>query len=139
MLEGKRAIVTGGASGIGEAICRRFAQEKAVVAVCDVDLEGAKRVAEEIGGYAYRVDISNYTEVEKAFSKIVEELKNIHILVNNAGITKDTLLLKMKEEDWDRVLDVNLKGTFNCSKAIVRYMLKAVSYTHLTLPTKRIV
>ena len=120
----RKAIVTGGASGIGAAISRRFAQEGALVAVCDIDLEGAKKIADEIKGHPYRLDVSNYKEVEKTISEIAQKFGTIHILVNNAGINRDTLLLRMSEEDWDRVLSVNLKGAFNCSKAVIRYMMK---------------
>lgn len=123
-LKDRIAVITGGASGIGAAISRKFAQEGALVAVCDIDLEGARKIADEIKGHPYRFDVSNYKEVEKTISEIVNKLGTIHILVNNAGITRDTLLLRMSEEDWDRVLAVNLKGAFNCSKAVVRYMLK---------------
>ncbi len=128
-LKGKKVIVTGAGSGIGKAIAKRFAEEENLVAVCDVNLESVNRIAKEIEimgakGLPYKVDVSNFTEVTETVKKIADNFGGIEILVNNAGITKDTLLLRMSEEDFDRVIAVNLKGTFNFSKACSKYMIK---------------
>jgi len=128
-LKGKRVIVTGAGSGIGKAIARKFAEAGALIAVCDVNEETAQVVAKEIeiiGAKAipYRIDVGNFTEVAEIMEKIVQDFGSIEILINNAGITKDALLLRMKEEDFDNVIRVNLKGTFNFTRACVKYLLK---------------
>jgi 3-oxoacyl-[acyl-carrier protein] reductase len=128
-LKGKKVIVTGAGSGIGKAIAKRFAEEENLVAVCDVNLESVTRIAKEIEimgakSLPYKVDVSNFTEVTETVKKIAENFGGIEILVNNAGITKDTLLLRMSENDFDKVIAVNLKGTFNFSKACSKYMIK---------------
>ncbi|MDH5186502.1 MAG: 3-oxoacyl-[acyl-carrier-protein] reductase [candidate division WOR-3 bacterium] len=128
-LKGKKVVVTGAGSGIGKAIAKRFAEEEALIAVCDVNLETANLVAKEIGiigakGLPYKVDVSSFTDVTAAVKKIAEALGGIEILINNAGITKDTLLLRMSEEDFDKVIGVNLKGTFNFTKACTKYLIK---------------
>jgi len=128
-LEGRVAIITGAARGIGKAIALLFAREGANPVIVDIDLDGAKKVSEELNSMgrdsiALRVDISKIMEVEEMTKEIVKKYNRIDILVNNAGITRDALLIKMKEEDWDRVLDINLKGTFNCIQAVSRIMLK---------------
>jgi len=129
LLEGKVALVTGGARGIGRAIALLFAKEGADIAVADVNLQQAENTAKEIGSFgrqaiALQVDITDYGKVEEAVNKILDKLGKVDILVNNAGITKDNLLLRMSEAEWDAVLDVNLKGTFNCIKAVSRPMIK---------------
>jgi 3-oxoacyl-[acyl-carrier protein] reductase len=130
-LEGKKAIVTGGNRGIGRAIALRLADEGADVAVCaSRSLESAEAVAEEIrakGREAMAVagDVSVSGEVDALIKDVLASFGSVDILVNNAGINKDGLLMRMKEEDWDAVLDVNLKGAFLCSKAISRTMMKA--------------
>jgi len=128
-LKGKRVIVTGAGSGIGKAIARKFAEAGALIAVCDVNEETAQVVAKEIeiiGAKAipYKIDVGNYKEVAEIVEKIVQDFGSIEILINNAGITKDALLLRMKEEDFDNVIRVNLKGTFNFTRACVKYLLK---------------
>lgn len=128
-LKGKKVIVTGAGSGIGKAIAKRFAEEDSLIAVCDINLETINLVAKEIeiiGAKAipYKVDVSSFEEVTATVNKIVEALGGIEILVNNAGITKDTLLLRMSEQDFDKVIAVNLKGTFNFTKACAKYMIK---------------
>lgn len=132
-LEGKRAIVTGGSRGIGRAIALRLADEGADVAVCASSSAGsAEAVAEEIrakGRQALgcQADVSNAAQVAALISETLEAFCSIDILVNNAGINRDGLLIRMKEEDWDSVLDVNLKGAFLCTKAVARLMMKARS------------
>jgi 3-oxoacyl-[acyl-carrier protein] reductase len=128
-LEGKVALVTGGAQGIGKVTALHLASKGADVAVSDINIEGALKTAEEIEdlgrrGLALEGDVSNPADAEVIVAKTVERLGGIDILVNNAGITRDKLLLRMTEGDWDAVLNVNLKGTFNCTKAAVKHMVK---------------
>lgn len=128
-LSSRVAIVTGGGQGIGKAIALKLASYGADVAVVDVNLEKAEEVAKEIRNMgrramALKVDVVSVKETEEMAEKVYKELEAIHILINNAGITKDGLLLRMKEEDWDAVMNVNLKGAFNCTKATLKYMTK---------------
>lgn len=128
-LSSRVAIVTGGGQGIGKAIALKLASYGADVAVVDVNLEKAEEVAKEIRNMgrramALKVDVVSVKETEDMAEKVYKELEAIHILINNAGITKDGLLLRMKEEDWDAVMNVNLKGAFNCTKATLKYMTK---------------
>jgi 3-oxoacyl-[acyl-carrier protein] reductase len=129
LLKDKVAMVTGGAQGIGRAICLLFAREGADVAVCDVNLPQAQETVAQIEAQARKalavqMDVTSSTSVEDGLVKILDKLTKVDILVNNAGITKDTLILRMSEADWDAVLNVNLKGTFNCIKAVSRPMVK---------------
>ena len=126
-LANKVAIVTGGGRGIGQAIALRLAREGAKVAICDVQNseETAARI-EELGGaaLALKVDITVESQVKEAVETILSQWGTIDILVNNAGITRDGLLMRMQESEWDTVLDVNLKGAFLFSRAVLRPMLK---------------
>lgn len=131
-LKDKTAIVTGGAQGIGKAICERLAGEGAKIAVFDIDLDSATSLAQSIkdrGGLAQalKIDVSSFQEVEQGVNKVIEQFSTIDILVNNAGITKDNLFIKMSEEEWDRVIQINLKGAFNLCKSVARIMLKQKS------------
>jgi 3-oxoacyl-[acyl-carrier protein] reductase len=126
-LEKKVAIVTGGGSGIGRATVLQFANEGAKVAVCDINEDAAKTVAEECKGKgceaeAFKLDVSNKENVEQVVKSVVERFGRLDILVNNAGITKDAFAAKMTEDQWDNVLDVNLKGTFLCCQAVIPIM-----------------
>jgi 3-oxoacyl-[acyl-carrier protein] reductase len=124
--EGRVAIVTGAAAGIGKAIAVRLAAEGARVVVGDVDQPGAQETAAAIGaGHAVAVgcDVTQADQA-KALVEAADHYGGVDILVNNAGIARDSLLLRMKEEDWDAVLNVNLKGAFQCTKAALRGMLK---------------
>ncbi|MBM7581225.1 3-oxoacyl-[acyl-carrier protein] reductase [Caldicoprobacter guelmensis] len=129
-LEGKTALVTGASRGIGRAIALYLAELGAQVAVNYSSSEQrALEVVEAIqekGGRAIAVkaDVSNPQEVEAMFERVLEEFGDLDILVNNAGITRDGLLIRMKQEDWDAVLDTNLKGVYNCSKAAAKIMIK---------------
>jgi 3-oxoacyl-[acyl-carrier protein] reductase len=128
-LAGKVALVTGAAQGIGRAIALLLAQNGADIVVSDINLEKAEETAKEIEGtgqraMAIKVDVVHSEEVERMVQTILERFGHIDILVNNAGIARDKLILRMTEEDWDAVLNVNLKGTFNCTKAVVRHMSK---------------
>lgn len=129
LLENQVAVVTGGGRGIGESIARRLAGEGAAIAVCDVMLENAKQVADSLSqagakSLAYAVNVTDGKQVAQVCEKIVADLGRVDILVNNAGITRDNLLLRMSEQDWDLVLDVNLKGAFLFAKSVVPAMMK---------------
>jgi 3-oxoacyl-[acyl-carrier protein] reductase len=125
----KVALVTGAAQGIGAATARRLAEEGAAVAVVDLTAERGEAVAAQIrekGGTAraYGCDVADPEAVEAVFAQIAEELGGLHILVNNAGITRDNLFFKMPKADWDAVLTVNLTSVFNCAQAAQTYMVK---------------
>jgi 3-oxoacyl-[acyl-carrier protein] reductase len=122
-------LITGASQGIGEEIAYCLAKEGSILALFDVQDEKLTTVTSKInqnGGKAlsFHVDVSKNKEVEEAVEKVIEELGKIDFLVNNAGITRDSLLMRMKEEEWDKVIEVNLKGTFNVSKAVIRNMIK---------------
>jgi len=126
---GKVAVVTGGSRGIGRAIAFMLAAEGAKVMICSRRQEAAEMVASEIRsvggeGAAVRADIARRPEVEGLIAGCVERFGRLDILVNNAAITKDALVLRMKDEDWDDVLDVDLKGAFFTTRAALRPMLK---------------
>lgn len=128
-LPDKVAIVTGGASGIGRGTCLRLAEEGAHVAVFDTDLEGAQHVAEEIarcGGTAraFKVDVSNTDQVEAAVNEAISALGAVDILVNNAGMSSTSTVVRTTDELWDRMHEVNLKGTFLCCRALAPHMKK---------------
>lgn len=129
-LAGKVAVVTGGSRGIGRAICLHFAQLGAKVVINYVSrpeaAEETKAQVESMGSECMlaKFDVSNTADVQEAFKKITSECGRIDILVCNAGITRDGLLATMKEDAWDQVMDVNLKGAFNCIKAGCRPMMK---------------
>jgi 3-oxoacyl-[acyl-carrier protein] reductase len=129
-LQGKVAIVTGSARGIGKAIASALARHGADVVISDVDEAGARATATEIEGLgrrslAVRCDVSKRDQVEALIASAITTLGRLDILVNNAGITRDTLLVRMSEEQWDLVLDINLKGTFFGCQAAARPMMKA--------------
>lgn len=128
-LKGQVALVTGSARGIGKAIALGFAQRGADVVISDVNLEDARATSEELARLgvktlAVRLDVSRSEEVARTFGEIMGAFGRLDILVNNAGITKDNLLLRMKEEEWDAVININLKGVFLCAKEAVKIMAK---------------
>ena len=126
-IEGQVAVVTGGGRGIGLAIAMALAEGGAKVAVVDVDEEGSRIAAESLPGdghRGYKADVTKADEIRVVFKAVEEEVGPISVLVNNAGITRDNLLLRMSEEEWDQVLSVNLKGAFNATKAVARGMMK---------------
>lgn len=127
--KGQVALVTGSARGIGKAIAEGLAQKGVNVVIADVNLEEALKTSSEIAGLgvrsqALRLDVSSSKEVTGVFEDIQRNFGRLDILVNNAGITRDGLLLRMKEEDWDLVININLKGAFLCSKEAVKIMAK---------------
>jgi 3-oxoacyl-[acyl-carrier protein] reductase len=127
LLEDKVALVTGGTRGIGKGICQKFAEQGATVVFTYVSSEDkAKQLESELGdkAWAVRSDASNFAEAESLVNQIVEKYGQLDVVVNNAGITRDNLLMRMKEEDWDAVMDTNLKSVFNFTKAVQRTMLK---------------
>ena len=130
MLKGKIALVTGGSRGIGSAICVELAKAGAKVIInYSNSKESANNVLEEIvknKGEAEVVgfDVSNFSLVDEKIKDLIERHGKIDILVNNAGITRDSLFMRMKESQWDEVFETNTKGVFNCTKSVVRMMLK---------------
>ena len=129
-LSSKKVIVTGSGRGIGREIALKLAKAGADVAISDIDLETAKKTSAEIEALgrkstAVAADVSKAADVKKMFEDVLAAFGSLDILVNNAGITKDGLLMRMKEEDWDAVLNVNLKSAFLCCKEAVRPMMKS--------------
>jgi 3-oxoacyl-[acyl-carrier protein] reductase len=132
MHESKRVVVvTGGSKGIGRSICLRFAGEGARIVFVHYDPDEAEadetlRLLGDRGAEAKakKLDVSSFTDVERFFNEVVEEFQGLDVLVNNSGITRDALFVRMSEEQWDQALSVNLKGAFNCAKAAVRFMVK---------------
>jgi len=128
-LEGRVAVVTGGARGIGRSVCERLSAEGARIVAVDRSAEALDAFVLELTGrggeaLALVADIANAAEVDALAAKTLEAFGRVDILINNAGITRDGLLLRMSEEDWDAVLDVNLKGAFLCTRAFTRPMMK---------------
>lgn len=131
-LAGKVALITGGAQGIGKAVAFLLAQNGADIVVSDINLERAEETVREIQALgrkvlALKVDVASLVDVEKMVEAILAQFGKLDILVNNAGIARDKLILRMTEEDWDAVLNINLKGTFHCTKAVVRHMSRQKS------------
>jgi 3-oxoacyl-[acyl-carrier protein] reductase len=136
LLKGKTALITGGTAGIGKSIACLYAQHGAHVVILGTnserarlalkEIEAAKAEPEQKAAY-HLVDVSNSKEIEQLIEKLINEWGKVDILVNNAGITRDSLLMKMSEQDWDMVLDVNLKSVYNTCKALSRPMMKARS------------
>ena len=128
-LENKTALVTGAARGIGQAIALQLASDGADLALCDVKIEWLEETAAKVKALgrrveSYAMDVSQGAAIVEAVAKVVADFSRIDILVNNAGITRDTLLIRMTEEDWDAVLNINLKGAFLETKAVAKIMMK---------------
>lgn len=129
-LTGKKAIVTGGRRGIGRAIVEVLAKQGADILMADRNVEESTAVAQEISKATGQriistlVDVTNSQHAKSMVEVALQEFGRIDILVNNAGTTRDTLIMRMAEEDWDIVIDTNLKGVYNCSKAVIRSMMK---------------
>lgn len=126
-------LVTGGAAGIGKVTAKRFAEEGAMVIICDVAEEAGQQVAEEIGGVFYKVNVADRQIVQDWVDDVIEKYGRVDVLVNNAGILRDGQLVKVKEgelvqqmseDNFDLVIAVNLKGTFNCGQAVAPYMIQ---------------
>lgn len=128
-LKGKWAIVTGATKGIGKGIAESLAGHGVNVVVVGTNAERGEAVAKSLGGESFfkALDVADFKACHTFVDEVLEKVGSVDILVNNAGITRDNLLMKMSEEDWDRVIDVNLKSVFNLSHALVRPMLKAKS------------
>ena len=131
LLQDKVALITGGSRGIGEAIVKKFADEGAIVAFTYLSSEArALKIVEDIeakGGKAkaYKSDASSFQQAEELVKNVLADFSKVDILINNAGITRDNLMLRMSEEQWDQVIHTNLKSIFNLTKHILRPMLKA--------------
>jgi len=127
--DGRIAIITGGARGIGSAIAHRFAAEGASVAIVDLDADASKQAAAELPltakarAMGLGCDVADATSVNDAVDQVVAELGGVHLLVNNAGITRDNLLFKMSEDDWDLVMNVHLRGAFLMTRAAQRHFV----------------
>ncbi len=124
-------VITGGSKGIGRAVAFRFAREGARIVIVhyDRDDSAAKETLDKliemgVQAEAHRVDVSSSADVEALFKEVLSRFGKVDVLVNNAGMVKDTLLMRMSESDWDLVLGVNLKGVFNCTRAVIRAMIK---------------
>ncbi len=131
-LKGKVAIVTGAARGIGKAIAQRLIKDGATVVICDIGMDELSATSEEFRSQGaevlpLQVDVTNMESVEAMVDATIEKYGRIDILVNNAGIVRDALIVRMSESDWDMVISVNLKGTFNCTKCVARPMMKQKS------------
>jgi 3-oxoacyl-[acyl-carrier protein] reductase len=131
LLKGKVALVTGAARGIGRMIALRFAQEGAAVAFTDLardeNMDSLEKELTDLGAKAkgYVSDASDFEQTHQVVDQVIADFEKVDVLVNNAGITRDTLLMRMDEEMWDLVIKVNLKSVFNFTKAVQKYMLKA--------------
>ena len=130
MTESRVAVITGSARGIGRAIAETLARRGCDVVIADINQEMAEATAKEIAAatnqktLAVGVNVSDFASANTLIERALAEFGKVDILVNNAGLTRDKLIMRMEEEDWDIVLSVNLKGAFNCSKAVVRPMMK---------------
>ncbi|MBU0736133.1 MAG: 3-oxoacyl-[acyl-carrier-protein] reductase [Proteobacteria bacterium] len=130
-LDTRIVVITGGSKGIGRSVAYKFAEEKAriILAHNDADDSASQETLDNLAhkgveADVHRVDVSSFGAVDLLFKEIFSKFERVDVLINNAGITRDTLLMRMNEEDWDSVLNVNLKGVFNCTRAVVRSMIK---------------
>lgn len=127
----KVVVITGGSKGIGRAMALKFAEDKAHIIIVHYDPDESAS-SETLGILAQKgvkaesrkIDVSSFVDVEELFKDIISGFGKVDVLINNAGITKDTILMRMSEDDWDMVLNVNLKSVFNCTKAVIRSMVK---------------
>ncbi len=131
-MKNKVVLVTGSGRGIGFGIAKKFAEMEAKTVILDINQEIVDKSVGELKKlgfdvYGYALDVTNSELVESVFKQINQDLGSLDILINNAGITKDNLLMRMKESEWDAVINVNLKGTYNCTQKICRYMMKQKS------------
>ena len=127
----KVVVITGGSRGIGRAVALKFAEDEAMIILLHYDPDESAST-ETLGMLAkkgvqaesHKIDVSSFVDVEEMFKDIITRFGKVDVLINNAGITKDTILMRMSEADWDMVLNVNLKSVFNCTKAVIRSMVK---------------
>ncbi|OQA92700.1 MAG: 3-oxoacyl-(acyl-carrier-protein) reductase FabG [Elusimicrobia bacterium ADurb.Bin231] len=130
ILKDKIAVVTGGAQGIGREIASGLANLGAKLTIVDVNEEQARTSAEEISKicgvetFSIKIDVSLSADTDMMAKKVIEKFGRLDILVNNAGITRDNLLIRMSDDEWDKVISINLKGVFNCSKSVAKIMMK---------------
>jgi len=126
VFDNRIALITGGASGIGAVIVKKFIENGAVAIIADVDQELGNATAKQLGEKAhfYYLNIADEQSVNDTINMVMNNFTKIDILINNAGITNDKLLIRMTKEDWDRVININLTGTFLVTKAVVKYMMK---------------
>ena len=124
-------VITGGSKGIGRSVALRFAEEGAriILAHYDADESAAQETlntldSKGVTAEAHKIDVSSFASVGRWFEELLKRFERVDVLINNAGITRDTLLMRMNEGDWDAVLGVNLKGVFNCTHAVIRSMIK---------------
>ena len=125
----KVIVITGAARGIGFSIARSFAAAKAKVVIIDIATEAVEKAVNELKengfeAFGYTGNVTDAASIENIFSDVVNKLGNIDCLINNAGITRDNLLIRMKEEDWQMVMDINLKGSFLCTQKVFKYMMR---------------
>jgi len=129
-MSGKYAIVTGGSRGIGRAIVEEFSRRECAVAIADINEKRAIVTAQEVTEITgnkvigVKADVSDHKSAKDMVQQVIDSFGKVDILVNNAGVTRDNLIIRISEEDWDNVLNVNLKGAFNCSQAVIRPMMK---------------
>jgi 3-oxoacyl-[acyl-carrier protein] reductase len=129
-LKDKVVLITGAARGIGKAIAERFARAHAKVLILDLNREAIEGAVEELRStgsqaFGYVANVTDAKAIEELFANLVKEHGKIDVLINNAGVTRDNLMVRMKEEDWDLVLDINLKGAFICTQKVFKHMMKA--------------
>ena len=129
-LSDKVALVTGGSRGIGRAIAIRLAEEGANVALCARNVEAAESVGAEVKDMGrkccvFKADVSDSQQADSMIKSVIEELGSLYAVVNNAGITRDNLLLRMKDDEWDAVIKTNLNGSFNCARSAAKALIKA--------------
>lgn len=129
LFKGKVSLITGGARGIGREIALAFAKEGSDIVICDVNQDALAVTRKEIEALgrraeAFVVDVTSLSQVEEMVNKTLDKFQKIDILINNAGITRDALIVRMSEQEFDSVIAVNLKGTFNCTKALAKVMMK---------------
>lgn len=128
---GRVAVVTGGSKGIGRTVALKFAEEKAKIIIVHYDPDESASddtlntlSQKGIEAESHRIDVSSYEDVQTLFEEILSRFGKIDVLINNAGITRDSLLMRMSEDDWDNVIRINLKSVFNCTQTVIRSMLK---------------
>ena len=126
--DNKVVIITGGAQGIGREMAFQFCKEKATVIIFDLNEEILFKTVRELKAYSQvvglLVNVVSTQDVERNINKVIDKFSRVDILINNAGITRDNLILRLSESDWDKVLAVNLKGVFNCAKGVAKFMVK---------------